>query len=77
MRAVRFDAATREITSNPVPVVEGVSVKNSGAANFSISDNGRLVYASGESGSTLESLVWVDREGREELVPRSEKHLVL
>ena len=68
LRAVPFDATSLEVTGNPVPLVEGVSVKPTGAANFSISDNGRLVYALG--GATgfgaPRSLVWVDREGREE-----------
>ncbi len=47
VRAVPFDATSLEVTGNPVPLVEGVMVKLSGAANFSISDNGRLVYALG------------------------------
>ena len=69
VRAVPFDSASLEVTGNPVPLVEGVVVKNSGAANFSISDSGRLAYASGAGGGVTErSLVWVDREGREELI---------
>ena len=68
MRAVPFDAASLEITGNPVPLIEGVVVRNSGAADFSISDNGRLVYALGAGGGTQRSLVWVDREGREEAI---------
>ena len=67
VRAVSFDVASLEVTGNPVPMVEGVNVKVSGAANFSISDNGRLVYALG-TGGRQESFVWVDREGREEPV---------
>ena len=47
VRAVPFDATSLEVTGNPVPLVEGVEVKASGGANFSISDNGRLVYALG------------------------------
>ena len=44
-------------------------MKPSGAAAFSISDNGRLVYALGEGGGGLQrSFVWVDRDGREEPV---------
>ena len=69
MRGVPFDAASLEVTGNPVPLVEGVLVKSTGAANFSISDNGRLVYAVGEgaSGSGVQqTFVWVDRDGREE-----------
>ena len=53
VRAVPFDATSLDITGNPVPLVEGVMVKGSGAADFSISDNGRLVYALGGGGAGL------------------------
>ena len=67
LRAVPFDTTELEVTGNPVPLVEGVKVKASGAANFSISDNGRLVYTLDVGGGSVQqSLVWVDREGREE-----------
>ena len=39
-----------------------------GAGLFRISDNGRLVYAVAGSSGVERSLVWVDREGREEAV---------
>ena len=65
VRAVPFDVASLTVTGNPVPVVEGVNVKPSGAANFDISDNGRLVYSIGVTPRDVpSSLVWVDREGR-------------
>ena len=68
VRAVPFDADRLDVTGNPVPLIEGVAVKGSGAANFSISDGGRLVYALGgvEGALTQRTLVWVDRDGREE-----------
>ena len=67
LRAVPFDATSLEVTGNPVPLVEGVMVKATGAANFSISDNGRLVYVlGGGDGGDQRSLVWVDRQGNEE-----------
>ena len=67
VRAVPFDVERLEVTGNPVPILEGVVVNNtSGAANFSIAANGRLVYASGAGLPGERSLVWVDREGREE-----------
>ena len=66
LRAVPFDAGSLEVTGNPVPLVEGVMVKASGAANFSISNDGRLVYASDAGGRTSRTVVWVDRNGREE-----------
>ena len=69
VRAVPFDAATLEVTGNPVPLVEGVVVKGLGGANFSISDDGLLVYVSGTGGVGVErSFVWVDRDGQEEPV---------
>ena len=64
VRAVPFDVERLEVTGNPVPLLEGVMVKITGAANFSLSDGGRLVYASGTG--EVRSLMWVDREGREE-----------
>ncbi len=67
VRAVPFDATLLEVTGSPVPLIEGVVVKDSGAAEFSISDNGRLVYALGRQGGGIPlSLVWVDRAGQEE-----------
>ena len=70
MRAVPFDATSLEVTGNPVPLVEGVRVKGTGAANFSISDNGTLVFAEGGAGGRSQrSLVWVDRDGHEEPIP--------
>ncbi len=72
VRAVPFGAVSFEVTGSPVPLVEGVSVKGSGAANFGISDNGRLVYASGTgSAGGQRSLVLVNRDGDEELLGES------
>ncbi len=69
VRAAPFDVETLEVTGNPVPLIEGVAIKNTGAADFSISETGRLVYALGaiESRQRL-SFVWVDRTGGEEPV---------
>ena len=67
IRAIPFDPGRREITGSPVPLVEGVLMKSSGAADFSISDSGHLAYAGGIGGSAgRRSLVWVDRTGQEE-----------
>ena len=69
LRAVGFDADRLELTStNPVPVVENVTTRRSGAANFSLAGNGSLVYTMGAraAGGAPRSLVWVNREGREE-----------
>ena len=64
LRAVAFDLDALRVTSDPFPVVEGVATRNNGAANFSLSKSGSLVYVSGApSGGTRRSLVWVDRDG--------------
>ena len=51
-------------------VVQDVNTKPGGAANFSVSQNGRLVYVSGsELRFASRTLVRVDREGQEEPLP--------
>ena len=65
LRAVGFDLDRLEVTSNAFPVLDGVSTKATGAANFSFSRDGTLVYVPSTSG-TQRFLVWVDRDGREE-----------
>ena len=44
LRAVPFDARTLSVTGSPVPLVASIPVKVTGAADFDVSDNGRLVY---------------------------------
>ena len=68
VRAAPFDIERLEVTGNPVPLLEDVVVNSTtGSAEFSIAANGRLMYATGGAGGLGErTLVWVDREGREE-----------
>ena len=68
LRAVGFDLDSLEVTTNALHVLDGVMTKNTGAANFSFSRDGTLVYAPGtaDGGGAQRTLVWVDREGREE-----------
>lgn len=68
VRAVPFDTTTLEVKGNPVPLIEGVRVKTSGAADRSISGDGRLVYASGTGDGPRRSFVWVNKAGQEEPV---------
>ncbi len=63
--AVRFDPVRLEVLSDPVSVLEQVRTTPTGAAEFSLSRQGTLVYVRGSAG-TDRSLVWVDRRGREE-----------
>ncbi len=75
--AVRFDLSTLEVSGGAVPLVQGVmrsSAGQSATANYGISDDGTLIYVKGAAGSVERSLVWVDREGREEpinAIPRT------
>jgi Tol biopolymer transport system component len=66
LRAVRFDPKTMTVSGNPIPVMEGVGVKLSGAAQFEVADDGRLVYSGGSSSLQVpRTLAWVDRTGKE------------
>ena len=65
--AVPFDAQGLTVTGGPVPVIEGVADANSantGTSQFSIADNGSLVFVPGGSGPQLQQLTWFDRAGR-------------
>jgi serine/threonine-protein kinase len=66
--AVPFDAASRQVTGGPVPVVEDVREGvNTGTAHFSVSADGTLSYVGGISAEAARrTLIWVDRQGREE-----------
>ena len=66
--AVPFDVDQLEVAGGPVPLVQGVRrAAFTGGANFDVSDTGSLVYLGGVAGAAFpRSLVWVDREGREE-----------
>ncbi len=60
--AQRFDAKASRTTGEPVPLAEHIGTDAVGLARFSVSQDGVLVYRTGESGDRL---VWVDRSGRE------------
>jgi len=66
LMAVPFDAERLETTGDAVPVLSDVFPKFSGAANFDVSDNGVLIYLPGDPQGGNQSLVWVDRQGRED-----------
>ncbi len=73
--AVPFDADRQEVTGLPVPVLEDVPVPgNSGYDQAAVTKNGTLMYLAGPCTSSTQSLVWVDRDGAEEVLaaePRS------
>ena len=68
VRAAPFDVESLTVTGNPVPLLEGVVVKTSGAADFDISDDGTLVYATGSGADVMRTVMWIDGEGRAEPV---------
>ena len=72
--AIRFDPKLLKVSGNPVQVLDGVTqslygiagVTWTGAAQFSVAENGTLLYAPGSIEPPLFSaLVWYDRNGTE------------
>ena len=66
LHAVPFDLKRRAIRGNPVGVIEGVVTKASGVVSAHMAADGSLVYVAGTATTAQRSLVWVDRQGREE-----------
>ena len=63
--AVPFDLKRLEVTGQPAPILEGVvTTPNNGAAQFSFSETGNLVYVAGRGGFQNVSIYWMDREGK-------------
>src|ERR1700687_2539023 len=66
LMAVPFDPQRLEVTGTAVPVVEGVLQSPvAGAAQYSLSATGSLVYVSGGVQSAQSKLVWASRDGAE------------
>jgi serine/threonine protein kinase len=68
LRAVPFDLTRLEVTGNPAPVVDHVITKSIGGAQYAVSDNGTLVYVSGDALTPIDTIAWVGRDGREETI---------
>jgi hypothetical protein len=59
----RFDARTFQFTGDPIQLADRLAYyEPAGLAQFSISDNGVLVY---HGGPTVSELVWFDRSGHQ------------
>jgi eukaryotic-like serine/threonine-protein kinase len=70
LRAVPFDLARLETRGTPVPVVPAVVTTPFGAVDAVVAGDGTLAYVSGGvAGTTLRTLMWVDRQGRETPIP--------
>jgi eukaryotic-like serine/threonine-protein kinase len=71
LMAVRLDARSYSVIGSVVPVEKGVSQPGvTGAVQFSVSDNGTLIFVPGTNSSfPLRTLAWVDRKGVESVIP--------
>jgi len=66
LMVVPFDLAALEVIGDSMQVVQGVSQARY-QVDYAISDNGTLIYVpSTSTGSLDRTLVWVDRDGKEE-----------
>jgi serine/threonine-protein kinase len=68
LRAVAFDLERLETIGASLPVLPQVMMLPTGTAEFDIADDGTLIYLAGGNASQVRTLVWVDRQGREEPV---------
>ena len=67
--ATAFDPDTLTVSGGAVPLVQGVMrAANTDSANYGIAANGTLAYVSGTDRTARHSLIWVDRDGSEELI---------
>ena len=68
LRAVRFDEERLEVGSDPISLIDQPTVKFNMVSEFSVSRDGTLAYVPSSTAqvSTPRSLVWVDRDGRED-----------
>jgi serine/threonine protein kinase/Tol biopolymer transport system component len=74
LMAVPFDPQRFAVTGTAVPVVEGVLQSPvSGAAQYSFSPTGSLVYVPGGVQSNQSKLVWVSRNGAEQPLAAPER----
>jgi serine/threonine-protein kinase len=70
LRAVAFDLGRLAVVGTSVPVVPRVQTTATGAANVTVAEDGTMVYVpSGAATVAQSSLVWVDRQGQETVIP--------
>jgi Tol biopolymer transport system component len=76
--AIAFDPTARTISGGPVPLMDGIRRSGNGfsdTANYGISDTGTFAHIPGapdatqEAETILTTMVWIDRDGREEPLP--------
>ena len=62
LMAQSFDEKKLTVTGNPIPIAEQVRSENRGDAAFSLSSEGKLIFAGGQAISV--DLAWYDRTGK-------------
>jgi eukaryotic-like serine/threonine-protein kinase len=62
LEAVPFDLDQLQAAGPPIPLLDGVRSERDGAAQFTFSDDGTLVYAAGRDGA-VGRLVWMEPNG--------------
>ena len=68
LRAVGFDLGRLEVVGASVPVLEAVATSLHGACGVNLATNGTLVYVPGGVSDAARRLVWVARDGTEEVI---------
>jgi len=68
LNAVPFDAASLTVTGNPVPLIDTVTLTFSEGAFFGLSRDGHLAYIAASRREVALALVWVDRNGNEQVL---------
>ncbi len=69
LMAIAFDSGTLATSGRSTKVVDGmVTAPLTGGADFAVSAGGTLAYFSGEPVEDPRSLVWIDRQGKAEMV---------
>jgi serine/threonine-protein kinase len=67
--AARYDSRRRALSSDPVPVLDGIERSTLTAQlQYALAGDGTLLYVPDSGDSKRESLIWRDRQGKEESV---------
>jgi serine/threonine-protein kinase len=68
LMAVGFDPSKLQLAGTPQPVVQGVTQLSNGSAQYTVSATGTLAYIPGSAAGTNRQLVWVSRDGSEQIL---------
>jgi serine/threonine protein kinase len=68
LKAIAFDPVARETRGEPVSFanIEIAPALDNGAADFTVSESGTLLFLTSQSERELRTLQWIDRKGNEE-----------